>query len=110
MRFTRFFGRYLLLYYYLSKVEYLRSGFVRLLCFERDITRKRERAGHLFVRPFLPPPRMYSVRVCAQKLCMIRKNVRVRENRDGNEGGASEERNPLSERMRLRAAPKKRRK
>jgi len=27
------FGRYLLLYYYLSKVEYLRSGFVRLLCF-----------------------------------------------------------------------------
>lgn len=43
------FGRYLLLYYYLSKVEYLRSGFVRLLCFERDITRKRERAGHFFV-------------------------------------------------------------
>lgn len=51
------FGRYLLLYYYLSKVEYLRSGFVRLLCFERDITRKRERAGHFFV----PRNGMYSV-------------------------------------------------
>lgn len=59
------FGRYLLLYYYLSKVEYLRSGFVRLLCFERDIMRKRERVGH-----FLSPLTECTVCVCAQRVYM----------------------------------------
>lgn len=57
------FGRYLLLYYYLSKVEYLRSGFVRLLCFERDIKR-----GNVSVRAIffaLPCNGMYSVYVRA---------------------------------------------
>lgn len=74
------FGRYLLLYYYLSKVEYLRSGFVRLLCFERNITKKRERAGH-----FLSLVMECTVWVCTREKCIWWKDVHARKNRDENE-------------------------
>lgn len=76
---------YLLLLLFISKVEYLWSGFVRLLCFERDITKKwereREREEEESTQTiFVPCNGMYSVRVCAQKnvydetVCVCEKN------------------------------------
>lgn len=67
------FGRYLLLYYYLSKVEYLRSGFVRLLCFERNIMKKRERAGHFLSLVMDGSMCMYARKVYMMKECTCAK-------------------------------------